>query len=361
VGDNAVPAFIDYDGDGDFDLLVSQNTSPQTVSQIALYQNTGTSEAPAFKLIEEDLWGFSQLPFYNLKLQFADITGDSRLDVVFTATNIQTSVTKLYYVEGAGNGVINVSGQQVQQTDVAIGTNENVLVADVDRNGLADLLIGKTTGSLEYWRNRADGSNAFELFDNSFLGLGSSVLRQNLACAIDDLDGDGKIDLVLGDQTGTLSIVPNYRAAADASGAAIDLVYNDLTETYEHVNLGGRVWPTTVNLYGSTRPTIVVGNVLGGISILKHDGGEDLPGEPVVDIYPNPVTRGNFIAKELTIRTDRPAFMQAFSSLGQVLTESQYLLGNEEYSFSVASLAAGVYILRFTIENKTFSKRIVVY
>jgi hypothetical protein len=360
VGDNAVPAFIDYDGDGDFDLLVSQNTSSEIVSQIALYQNTGTSEAPAFKLIETDLWGFSQLPFYNLKLQFADITGDSKLDVVFTATNTQTFVTKLYYVQGTGNGVINVSGQQVQQTDVVIGANENVLVADVDRNGLADLLIGRTNGSLEYWRNRADGSNGFELFDNSFLGLGSSVLRQNLACAIDDLDGDGKIDLILGDQAGIVSIVPNYRAAADASGAATDLVYNSLTETYEHVNLGGRIWPTTVNLYGSTRPTIVVGNVLGGISIMKHDGGEDLPSEPVVEIYPNPVTRGNFSAKELTIRTDRPAFMQAFSSLGQVLTESQYLLGNEEYSFSVAPLAAGVYILRFTIENKTFSKRIVV-
>jgi len=311
--------------------------------------------------VEKDLWGFSELPFYNLKIQFADITSDSKLDLVFTATHAQTAVTKLYYVAGTGNGAIDVSGQQVQQTDVTIGANENVFVGDIDRNGLSDLLIGRTSGALEYWRNRADGSNGFEMFDNSFLGLGPSVLRQNLACAIDDLDGDGKLDLILGDQTGALSIVANYRDASDASKAISEVVFNDLTETYERPNLGGRIWPTTVNLFSSTRPTIVVGNVLGGLSVLKHDGGEDLPDQPVVDIYPNPVRRENFITKELTIRIDRPAFMQAFSSLGQVMTESQYLLGNEEYTFSVASLAAGVYILRFTIENKTVSKRIVVY
>jgi hypothetical protein len=47
VGDNAVPAFIDYDADGDYDLFVSQHTSAQFVSSIAMYENTGTNTAPA--------------------------------------------------------------------------------------------------------------------------------------------------------------------------------------------------------------------------------------------------------------------------------------------------------------------------
>ncbi|HTF19250.1 MAG TPA: VCBS repeat-containing protein, partial [Chryseolinea sp.] len=329
VGDNAVPAFIDYDGDGDFDMIVSRHTSSAIAASIALYENVGTAEAPAFKLKNDDMWGFSELSFYNIKIQFADFTNDARLDLVFTATHLQSGFTRLYFVPGTGDGVIDVGGQSIQQTNVAIGINENVYVGDVDRNGLADLLIGRTSGGLEYWRSRADGSLDFDLFDSSFLGLGSSVLRQNLACTISDLDGDGKMDLVLGDQTGTLSIVSNFREAGDASGAVSELVFNKNTETYERYNLGGRLWPTTANLFNSTRPTLVVGNVLGGLSILRNDEGQELPSEPVVHVYPNPVRRVSFTDKELTIRTDRPAFVQAFSTLGQVMTEPQYLLGNE--------------------------------
>jgi hypothetical protein len=360
VGDNAVPAFIDYDGDGDFDMVVSQHTSPAIPSTIALYENVGSAESPAFKLADNDLWGFSQLPFYNVKIQFADFTNDSRLDLVFTATSLQSGFTRLYFVPGTGNGVIDVAGQTIQQSDVTIGLNENIYVADVDRNGLADLLIGRTSGSLEYWRSRADGSLGFDLSESNFLGYGPSVLRQNLACSISDLDGDGKTDLALGDQNGTLSIISNFREEGGASTAVSEIVYNSITETYERHNLGGRLWPTAVNLYNSTRPALVVGNVLGGLSILRNDEGQELPNEPVVHVYPNPVQRTNFTNKELTIRTDRPAFVQAFSTLGQVVTTQQYMLGNEEYSFSVASLAAGVYILRFTIEDKVVTRRVVV-
>jgi hypothetical protein len=176
-----------------------------------------------------------------------------------------------------------------------------------------------------------------------------------------DLDGDEKIDLMIGDQNGTLSIISNVREAGDGAPAITELVYNTITETYEQHNLGGRIWPTAINLYNSTKPAIIVGNVLGGLSILRNDNGEDLPSEPSVSVYPNPVERKNFTGKELTIRIDRPGFVQAFTSLGQVMTEPVYVLGNQEYGFSVSGLAAGVYILRFTIENKTLTRRVVVY
>lgn len=362
VGDNATPAFIDYDADGDYDLFISRNTSSAAIpSTISLYENTGTPELPSFQLKDDDIWGFSRLPFYNVRIQFADFSNDSRQDLVFTATHLQTGQTQLYFVEGTGNGVIDFTNQTIQQTGRVIGLNENVYIADVDRNGLADMLIGRTSGSLEYWRSRADGSLDFDLTEANFLGLGPSVLRQNLACSISDLDGDGKNDLILGDQTGSLYVVPSFREVNDISKAVTNLVFNPLTEQYENYNLGGRIWPTTVNLFSSTRPALVVGNVLGGMRILKNDAGEGLPDTPVVDVYPNPVQRGNFTTKELTIRIDRPAYVQAFSSLGQVMTEPQYLSGNEEYGFNVDALAAGVYILRFTIGNKAVSKRVVVY
>src|SRR5690606_20077328 len=39
VGDNAVPALIDIDGDGDDDLLISSNSSTTFISRIVLFEN----------------------------------------------------------------------------------------------------------------------------------------------------------------------------------------------------------------------------------------------------------------------------------------------------------------------------------
>ena len=49
VGDNAVPASIDYDGDGDQDIFVSQNNLPNTAATVRLYENVGTAAAPNFR------------------------------------------------------------------------------------------------------------------------------------------------------------------------------------------------------------------------------------------------------------------------------------------------------------------------
>lgn len=357
VGDNSVPAFVDYDGDGDYDLFVSQNTSGNIVATIKLYENTGTTSLPEFKFVNDDMWGFSNSSFYNLKIQFTDLNRDGQQDLVFTATSFVTGITQLYYVAGTGTGVIDFSGQSLQSTGFTISASENIYVTDVDRDGFPDLLVGKSNGSLEFRRNHGDGTLTFDLVDDSYLNLGSTVLRQNLSCVVADFDGDGKADLTYGDQTGRLYIVSNFREAVDASEAVTNLVFNMLSEEFEAKNLGGRIWPTAVNLFNTTKPAIVTGNVLGGLSVLRDDEGQALPEDAVVDLYPNPVSK----KQVLTIKTDRPAFVQTFTALGQQLTSSVYLLANEEYSYNVSNLSAGVYVLRFTIDKKSFSRRIIVF
>jgi len=47
--------------------------------------------------------------------------------------------------------------------------------------------------------------------------------------------------------------------------------------------------------------------------------------------------------------------------VGQALTEPSNLSGNEEYIVSLRYLAAGVYIFRFTTNDKSIAKRVVVY
>ena len=223
----------------------------------------------------------------------------------------------------------------------------------VDRN-----MVGRTTGALQYWKNSGvSGSINFSMEDESYLGLTSTVLRQNIACATSDFDADGKTDLVYGDQSGQLKIISNYREAPDAENATTEITFNALTGSYEARNLGGRTWPTSVNLFATNKPTIVVGNVLGGISVLRHDEGESLPSTPTISIYPNPASKTN----PVTIKIDRTAQLQIFSMMGQTLTDPVSLAGNEEYTQTMPYLAAGVYIFRFTTNNKSVAKRVVIF
>ena len=56
VGDNSIPAFADYDGDGDYDLFISRNnvvTGFGIASSIHQYQNTGSKNEPAIRLYQK--------------------------------------------------------------------------------------------------------------------------------------------------------------------------------------------------------------------------------------------------------------------------------------------------------------------
>jgi hypothetical protein len=347
AGDNAVPAFFDFDGDGDQDLFISRNYGSNYSSTLLLYENIGSPSLPAFKLVTSDYLNFSETGLYNLKIQFIDINNDNRKDLVFTATSAFTGVTQLYYIHNKSNSGLNLEIWQAIETNFTLAYTENICLTTINNDGLPDLLFGRSTGALQYWKNTgtAEAPN-FTLENGSFLGLGSSVERQNLSCYVDDVDDNGKADLMLGDQSGVLKIVTDYLEAVSATPQT-DFIFNPLTKTYSKQNLGGRIWPTTATLF-SGHPSIIIGNVLGGISILKN--------EMEFGIYPNPVFQSDL----LKIKIDRPYTLQVYTSTGQHVGEKHLVQSDYTFSFNVTNLAPGLYFFKFTSTNKSFVRKIVI-
>jgi Secretion system C-terminal sorting domain len=137
-----------------------------------------------------------------------------------------------------------------------------------------------------------------------------------------------------------------------------DIVLSSLTDsTYIARNFGGRVWPTVANLYNSNRPNIVVGNILGGVQILKNSEGYSLAKAPIIQIYPNPVAESEY----MNIKIDRDASVQIVSLLGQRIGEPFLISGNKTTQYRNTLLANGVYLFRFTTGGKSYSKRVVIY
>jgi FG-GAP-like repeat/Secretion system C-terminal sorting domain len=357
VGDDAVPAFTDEDGDGDLDLFIGYYVGPNLVAGVYFYENTGTKDDPAFKLITNDYAGISALGLYNVKPQFADLNADGNVDLVFTATDSVTTLTKLYFIPNKSKGKLDVSGQNVVPVEFTINQPENILVVDVNQDGYKDVLLGTSTGALQYWINNGPaGEVNLALQDPAYLGLGVTTARQSLAMSSADLNADGKEDLVVCDQTGTITCYGNFRDQNAAGQGVQNVLYNPLTQNYQTTSLGGRGWPAVANLFNSDEPVIAVGNILGGMYILRNDGSQELPTDPVIVIYPNPAPKGS----SLTVKADRNVYVQFYTMLGQPISDEVFIPANQSYIITPQGLSAGLYIARFTTEGKAFSKKIII-
>ncbi len=357
VGDYAVPAMIDADGDGDHDLFISNYINSNYSSAITFFENIGTVNQPKFKFITSDYLDLSLSNYYNLKLQFADINGDRIQDLVFTGTNAKNNYTELLFAPNRSANSLDFSGQTLQSTNFIIEQSENILVVDINQDGLADLLVGKSNGAIEFWKNQGpSGEFNYSLEDESYNGLGPSIERQSPAMATGDLDADGRGDLIVANQKGFLSVYGDFRAQNPNVEPVKNLIYNPQTETYEAKNLGGRGWPIIANLFNTDKPSIMVGNTLGGIHILKNDGGKDLPEEPVIDLFPNPVMKQG----EFKIKADRNVIVQFYTVLGQKISEPYFIPAYQEYPIIISGLPSGIYIARFSANGKTVGKKFIV-
>lgn len=359
VGDNAVPAFFDVDNDGDQDMFIGCYINQHyAAASVYFFENTGSATEPRFEFVTDDYRTLSTLGHVSIKPTFADMNGDAKIDFVYTAQTGAT--TQLYYILNTGTAAADFSGSITTPGFELAWRDENVTPVDIDLDGRTDLIVGALNGALNYYKNTGTASTpVFTLEEENYLTLSPTVLRQTPSVAIGDLNNDGKDELIYGDQTGKLTLISNFREAADASGSITKIVYSNTLNDYTAQNLGGRIWPTIASLYGFLKKEIITGNILGGIHILKNryptTGVSEETTDPVIKVYPNPA----FSHQRLTVEVDTPAEFQIFSVLGQAIGKSVWLQASEPFNPAVAQLK-GVYVLRFSIRGKTYSRKIVI-
>lgn len=363
VGDNAVPASADVDGDGDMDLFISHGSDDNVTGSIYFYENAGSKELPSFKLISDDYAGLSErlgYPAHNIRMQFSDINSDARPDLIFTATSLNDNRTSLYYILNQASGSLNFSGAAVNTiTATNITFSENVHITDVNNDGLADMLIGRNNGSLEYWKNNGPkGSVNFSLEARDYLNIDDISMNQSIAITTADLNADGKSDLVIGALGGSLTVISNYKEAGDTPNILTDILFDPLSGVYKPASFAGRVWSAVANLFNANKPAIIVGNTLGGLHVLRNDDGKSLPGEIAIDIYPTLLLQGQV----MNIVVDRPGSAQILSVTGQqLLHEGIPLEPHQVYPVNLSFLAKGIYLVRVNWNNKSYTRRIAIH
>jgi hypothetical protein len=193
------------------------------------------------------------------------------------------------------------------------------------------------------------------LQDADYLGQEPNIQSTRVSAAVSDLNQDGRRDLVLGDESGRLRIISDFANASDLSNAQTHFIRGPLSDELTALNLGGRVWPTTADLYGDGTAEIVVGTTLGGLRILKPETTSD---KVVIEIYPNPVFSES---EKLKIRVSEDASLSIVSAKGQIVRSQLPLNARTLTEFSTIPFSAGLYILKFQVGSKSYTRRVVIY
>ncbi len=85
--------------------------------------------------------------------------------------------------------------------NVDIGNNAVPLIYDIDNDGYLDLLVGEETGNINHFEKNGNYEAEFTLITDTFSGI---TIGSYLHPTIGDIDNDGLLDLLLGVSSGTI-------------------------------------------------------------------------------------------------------------------------------------------------------------
>lgn len=186
----AKPATTDLDGDGLVDLLVGGLDG--TISH---YEQESASSL-TFSLVTTSFNGISLGATAAAAPAFTDLDGDGLLDML---VGITTGL--LVHYEQASLHSLSFNQVSSSFNGIDVGLNANPTFTDLDGDGLLDLLIGEQGGNTNHYEQTAANSLNFTFVkDNIVPDVGNNATPN-----VTDLDGDGLLDILVGEQAGNVN------------------------------------------------------------------------------------------------------------------------------------------------------------
>ena len=211
VGAYSAPVVCDADADGTPDILCG-------AADGNVYLMRGEGD---MSFAEPELWLETELETQALP-DVGDLNGDGALDLVLGSNEGRLLI---YY--GSGEG-LKLSGESEEPGSFGVeGAWLAPCVADLNGDGLADLAVGTFDGYIARLINSGSGFDAagyIELDEKNYKGSYNAKFGSNCVPRFADIDGDGLADLVCGslEYGMNYSIDSEYFPAREELGAQLD-------------------------------------------------------------------------------------------------------------------------------------------
>jgi hypothetical protein len=252
LGSDTVPALADVDGDGDLDLVVGSKTDPASndAGRLTIFTNTGSKSAPSFRQGEATRIADA----YHYAPAFGDLDGDGDADMLLGTWNHDV----LFFRNSGGAGPSRWVADESATIRPPRAIHSTPCLGDIDSDRDLDLLVGQANGSILFYRNAGTPkAPRFELVPDALDTLRAG--RRSVP-TLADIDGDGRLDLVIGRETGGASVYRN-------SGTGAVVKFTELKDLALPLPSGAA--PALADLTGDGVLDLVSGTLSGGLAFYR--------------------------------------------------------------------------------------------
>lgn len=272
---------VDVDDDGKRDLMVSPNSNlvSENYKCSQFYKNIGTDKIPSFKFQSDTFLvsdaidaGSNSYPF------FYDYNRDGKPDLFVGNRGYYESSTGQYigrimYFQNTstlGNpsfklitsDFLNLSSKRYKGLSVSVG--------DIDNDGKDDLLMGHNDGTVDYIKNGAGSATAAPLWTTGPVSLkdadGNTIMTNGSSVPLAyDMSADGVNDLVVGDQSGYLYFYQNASTTPGTSSFTLTTDQLGFAKSDPEKTATGYSTPFIGKMDNSPREYLMMGSRSGRI------------------------------------------------------------------------------------------------
>lgn len=357
VGEGCYPVLLDYDTDGDKDLLIGNRgyhvVSGPMQSKIALYRNIGTPTNPSFIYTTDDfasIYANNPGTFVNLAPAFGDLDADGDKDMLIGDYNGELH----YFQKGPGPGNFSLLTPSYQGIDV--GNFAAPFLYDVDADNKLDLLVGNEDGKVSYYQNT--GTNAapiFTLITATFGGINVCAPGWYIGFSVPFMfDDNGSTAMVVGSLRGWIYRYDNIDGNLAGTFTLTDSMYISWRE-------GGQVSAVIDDLNGDGFYDAIIGNYAGGASYFMGDNNVSTsnlngisPGE--IFVFPNPATE--FLVLKTDFTPDEKTVYELHNAAGSLTRQGQ--IYHQQTSIDCTDLSTGIYFLSVTTPKGILHRKVVI-
>jgi len=133
-------------------------------------------------------------------------------------------------------------------------------IADIDNDDLLDLIIGESDGNLHHYEQETVGSETFTYVTDSFNDINVGGYSKP---SFTDLDQDGLLDLIIGEDYGSL-----YHYEQDASDLNI---FNLVSDSLSDINVGRGADPCIIDIDNNGLLDLIIGEIDGNLNHYEQD------------------------------------------------------------------------------------------